>query len=66
MCLQDFFIYGKSYGDNYREFISSVFMKSDYPSFLIIRSAEFKQISQVQEKFLIMLSLSVNIKNSLG
>ena len=33
MCLQDFFYIRdtiKSYDDNYREFISSVFMKSDY------------------------------------
>ena len=43
-----------SYDDNYREFISSVFINS-----FSIRSAEFKQISQVQGKCLIMFSLSV-------
>ena len=34
-------------------------LSKDYRSFSIIRSAEFKQISQVQGKFLTMLSLSV-------
>ena len=52
----------KSYDDNYREFISCVYeirLSKVYPSFSIIRSAEFKQISQVQGKFLSLFSSSV-------